>query len=278
MGNDIYIMDKEVYFHVGLGKTASTFLQEQVFPYFTDIEYIHRNYRYQKVDEVISKSEQKKIFVSREFDQQFEEEVVKFSKHHPDTTAIIVFRRQGPWIASQYRRFFKNGHMEPFPQFFDLKKDSGRFKKHDLHYQNYLRIIEENFTKKPLVLFYEDLRKDPLGFIDTIAQTMGVSYNITDINLKPRHSSYSEKQLQFLKVVGEKVDLTKEETGNLLRDLFRRFYTNMIRYNTLFIAKLLPDSWFTSSKLINPKFLDEVDDFYEKDWLAIKEYAMKNNP
>lgn len=271
-------MKNEVYFHVGLGKTASTFLQEQVFPHFKDMEYVHRNYRYQKVEEVINESKFKKIFVSREFDQQFEDEVSKFAKHHPDTTAIVVFRRQGPWMASQYRRFFKNGHMEPFPRFFDLEKDNGRFKKQDLRYQNYLRIIEENFTKKPLVLFYEDLRKDPIAFIDKIANVMSVTYDVSDINLSPRHSSYSEKQLKFLKIVGEKIDLTKEETGNVGVDLFRRFYTNMIRYNTLFLAKILPDSWVANSPLIEQIFLDEIDAYYENDWLAVKEYADKNNP
>ena len=271
-------MNKEVFFHVGLGKTASTFLQEQVFPHFTEVEYIHRDYRYQKSGKIISEGNETRYFVSREFDQQFEEEVTKFANHHPDTTAIIVFRRQDGWIASQYRRFFKNGHLIPFTEFFDLNNDQGVFKKVDLNYSHYLRMIEENFTKKPLVLFYEDLRQDPVAFINKIADTIGVTYKLSDVNLNPRHSSYSEKQLKALRRVGGFVNIRKDNVEGKFAYLLTRFYTNFIRYNTLFIAKFLPDAWFGKESLIPKEELERVRTHYQKDWEAVKAYALDNNP
>jgi len=66
-----------------------------------------------------------------------------------------------------------------------LKNDQGIFKKRDLDYSHYLKIIEQNFTKKPLVLFYEDLRANPISFFDKMANTIGVTYDLSDINLKP---------------------------------------------------------------------------------------------
>jgi len=271
-------MNKKIFFHVGLGKTASTFLQEQVFPFFKDVEYIHRNYRYQRVEEIISEGEEFRYFVSREFDQQFEQEVTKFAKHSPDAKIIIVFRRHDGWIASQYRRFFKNGHLIPFNHFFDLENDKGVFKKKDLDYSHYLQIVEDNFTQKPLVLFYEDLKENPIVFFDRIAEVIGITYDMADINLKNRHSSYSEKQLKALRHVGNYVNLRKDNIRNKLGYIFTRFYTNTVRYNTLFLAKYLPENWFGKEPLIATSELDDVRNYYEKDWEAVKEYAQINNP
>lgn len=271
-------MEKEIYFHVGLGKTASTFLQKQVFPYFEGVEYIHRNHRYKRAKEIIKESDASKFFISREFDQQFEDVLTEYATHFPDTTIIIVFRKQGGWIASQYRRFVKSGLLIPFKDFFDLEGDTGVFKKHDLEYMRYIKIVEKNFTKKPLVLFYEDLRKSPVNFIDRFATKMKVTYDVTKINLKTRHSSYSEKQLKALMRVGEFVSLRKDNRKTYWAYQFVRFYTNALRYNTLFIAKFLPNQWFDKDSLIPLSDLSEVEGFYANDWKLVKEYAKKNNP
>ncbi|NPA38061.1 MAG: hypothetical protein GXO47_14555, partial [Chlorobi bacterium] len=96
---------KQIFFHTGLSKTASTFLQERVFPLFEGVEYIHRMYRYNRVFDIISGTRKKKILISREFDKQFERELSRFSPKYPDIQVFIVLRRQDSWIASQYRRY-----------------------------------------------------------------------------------------------------------------------------------------------------------------------------
>ncbi len=269
--------DKEIFFHVGLGKTATTYLQYRVFPYFKDIEYIHRSHRYDNAPEIIRKGKSKRYFISREFDQQMKTHVSRFATHYPDTTAIIVFRRQDSWIASQYRRFVKNGYAVPFNKFFDLKEDTGMFKRIDLSFYHYIEILEKHFTKKPIVLFYDDLRKDTMVFIDNLAQQIGVDYSRKDINLNRKHSSYNEKQLKAIMWVSKKVDLRRHALSRRFY-LFNRFYTNMIRYLTLFVGKYLSDSFFGAEPLINPDELKAVRDFYEDDWQSVVEYAKKNNP
>lgn len=270
--------DKKIFFHVGLGKTASTYLQKRVFPFFENVEYIQRASRFANAVEIIAKGNAERYFISREFDQQFEYEVKKFSAHYPDSKVIIVFRRQDAWIASQYRRFFKNGHVIPFTKFFDLKNDSGMFTKKDLTFYHYIELTEKYFTQKPLVLFYDDLRKDPMAFFDVFADTVGVKYDKEKINLDKKHSSYSEKQLKTLKKVGGVVNLRKDNMKYQFLYPIRRFYTNLIRYSTLFIGKHLPDSWYSDEPLINPDELKEVRDYFEADWQSVIEYAKANNP
>ena len=98
--------EKQIFFHVGTGKTGTTFLQYRVFPKLRNIYYIQRT-RYKNVKNIIAESDAQKILISREFDQQLEKEIRWFTHTYPDTTPIIVFRRHDSYIASQYRRFVK---------------------------------------------------------------------------------------------------------------------------------------------------------------------------
>lgn len=124
----------EIYFHVGLGKVASSYLQQRVFPRLKEIHYIS-THKYKKSSKEIEKHRHSKYLVSREFDRQFEQEVKWFSSHYPDSHVIIVFRRHDSWIASQYRRFVKNGQTMSFPEFFNLDERKSYWKhEHILFY------------------------------------------------------------------------------------------------------------------------------------------------
>jgi hypothetical protein len=109
----------EIFFHVGLGKVASTYLQHSFFPQLQGIHYIKTS-KYKHSPEIIAKGEYDRYFVSREFDQQLEDEVRWFSGFYPQARPIIIFRRHDSWIASQYRRYVKNGGYLPFKGFFDV--------------------------------------------------------------------------------------------------------------------------------------------------------------
>ncbi len=267
-----------IFFHVGLGKTASTYLQYKVFPFFKNIRFIHRKPEYLNATKIIAKSKFENYLISREFDQQLEDEVKKFSKFYPDTTAIIVLRKHDSWIASQYRRFVKNGHAIEFTKFFDLKNNKGLFSIEDLEYYKKFEIIEKYFTKKPIVLFYDDLRRNPLQFFDYIAKQVGATYDKADINLDKKHSSYNENQLKAVFRVSKIIDIQKKDLKCKILHNFRKLFINSIRYSTLFIAKFLPNSFFSNKDLIDKSELQKVEEFYKKDWQACINYAQENNP
>ncbi len=106
----------EIYFHVGTGKTGSTYLQQKVFPKIKGIKYLptHKFYSYPKF---LSQSKASKVLLSREFDRQLEEEIIIFSAKYSNTTPIITFRKHSAYIASQYKRFIKNGYQMDFNSF-----------------------------------------------------------------------------------------------------------------------------------------------------------------
>jgi len=266
------VNDKEIYFHVGLGKTGSTFLQYNVFPKLKGVHYIQRT-RYKQAIDIIKRTKHQRYFVSNEFDQQLEEEVLRFSSVFPNTTPIIVFRRQDEWIASQYRRFIKNGHTFPFNEFIDLENDTGYFKIKDLQFYDMIGLLQKHFTKPPLVLFYNDMKHQPKAFIDKIAKVMGATFDINSINLNPKHTSYNTKQLKAIKYMATKFDLRKRKTvSNVLLRYFNKLYYGIFRYTILYGAKIMPSNLFDEKPLINPLELEHVKKYFKEDWNCCLRY------
>jgi hypothetical protein len=268
---------KNIYFHVGTGKTGTTFLQYRVFPKMEGVFYIQRT-KYRKAKKIINNSNYDKYFISSEFDQQLEHEVKIFAEGFPETKPIIVFRKHDGYIASQYRRFVKNGFRGNFVDFFDVENDNGFFKKKDLDYYRQIQILENHFTQKPIVLFYEDLRSDAKAFIENLSRLMNVSVDYQKINTKKKHASYSEKQLKAMQSVGKRINMRKRRVfKNGFLHFLWKIYLGTIRYSVLYIAKCIPKSSFRKETLINPKELEKLRIYYEADWKKCKEYANKNN-
>ncbi len=269
--------EKEICFHVGLAKTGTTFLQYRVFPKMKGIRYIQRT-KYNHAIRLIRKSRSPRILISNEFDQQFETEMKKFSTAFPRTQTIIVFRRQDSYIASQYRRFLKNGYRGTFRDFFDLEQDTGFFKKRDLTFMRYIGILEEDYQTAPIVLFYEDLRNDPERFIQNLANLMGADLDMRKINLKRKHTSHSEKQLRAVMRVGKYINLEKQSScTRLILRFFCRLPRNLVRYPTLWIGGLIPDKYYNHEPLIPPGELEKIKEYYAEDWEACHAYASQHN-
>ena len=244
-------MPNQIFFHVGMSKTGSTFLQQRVFPLFKEVEYIPTN-QFKKYPKLAQQSQVEKLLLSREFDSQMEREVKKWATDFPNTKSILVLRRQDGWIASQYRRFVKNGFGLTFKEFIDIENDSGYWERDNLNFYNYIEILEHYFDHKPLVLFHDELRKSPETFIQKLADYTNSTVNINEIDLSSVHSSYNEKQLKVMLKAGKKLNISnaKPFKSSLLNTIRRYAYVYPLRYGTLYGALLLPDSMISKSPLI----------------------------
>lgn len=263
----------KIFFHVGLGKTATTYLQYRVFPKLKGVHYIQRT-KYRKSKQIIARSEYAKYLLSREFDRQLEREVLDFAAVFPQTRPIIVFRRQDSWIASQYRRFVKNGYRLSFTEFFDLENDRGFFKKEELYYYPKIQLLEQHFKYPPLVLFYEDLRNDVIRFTQLIAKEIGATFHDQDITLSRKHRSYTEKQLKVMLAAGHYLNLRKRRlSGYPLLHRLLHLGQEGLRYTILYAAPLLPDHFLSDRALIPARSLEAIKDYYIDDWIRCLQYA-----
>lgn len=264
----------ELYFHVGLGKTASTFLQSRFFPKLRGIHYTPSNI-YRFFSKIVKKGEYDRYLFSREFDRQFYTETEKIADLSKDTHIIIILRRHDSWIASQYRRYVKNGGKQNFAEFIDLDNDKGAWKQKDLYFYPMLEFINSHFNKKPLVLFHKDLKKDPEKFLTRISQYLKAEYSINEINLKPKHTAYSDHQLRLVK----KYSPINKDKENHYSNRILTFITYrskwIVNHLVLYAAHLIPAS--KTESLVDTEHQEKVEGFYREDWRKCIEFAEKHS-
>ena len=277
-------MNKKIYFHVGLAKTGSTFLQKNFFPYLKNIKYIS-THDYINCIDIINKTNYKSYLISREFDKQFEREIKKFISYFPDTKIIVVFRRHDQWIASQYKRSVKNGWHWSFKNYYNIN-NKGIWKNSDLTYMNKLKIIKKYSKSKPLILKFEELKKDPFNYLNKISNYTDSKYLKTEISLKTVHKSYSEKQLIFLKKFCKifkktppiyydyqeiTLDKTISNTNRIKHWLFYRPWW-LLFHLVMYTSLLIPKSLIVKNSLINKNDLAEIKNKFKEDWKKVFKY------
>ncbi len=270
-------MRKEIFLHTGLAKTGTKFLQHKFFPKLEGVNYIPKN-KYHKAFALIEKSKARKILVSQEFDQQFDDELKKWAEIYPQTKIIIVFRRQDSWFASEYRRFVKNGFQGSFTDFIDLRSDKGYFKIKDGLYMPKIRLAEKLFKNPPLVLIYEEFKNEPMKFLKKISLFLGAEFNAGKLDFSPKHKSYEEKQLKLMQKLAPRfgVGLIKYDDNNRLKRFFQRLGQMIPRYAILYGAFLVPDKFLPAEPLIPKNELDEIRNFYGDDWQKTLQYAAES--
>lgn len=261
-------MPAALFYHVGLSKTGSTFLQHRVFPHLAGVTYLStRQYR-QYVERVRHQPKTARLLLSREFDRQMEREVKQWAAHYPDTRAILVLRRPDQWLASQYRRFTKNGFGLSLTEFLDIDHDTGYWQRDDLYFSHKIDLLREHFTQPPLVLLHDDLLTDPQGFIQRLAHALDATLDLDALDLSPVHASYDAHQLILMRRLGRALHIHHPRPfgASLLNTLYRYAYVYPLRYGILHGARLLPRRWTQDEALIPPAQLARIRDYYAKDW------------
>ncbi len=270
-------MKKELFFHVGLAKTGTTYLQYRFFPCLKGVKYIQRT-SYKKAFKIIDSSEVEKIFVSNEFDRQFYREVGKIAEKYPDARLIVVLRRHDSWLASEYKRFVKNGFAGRLHDFLDIENDDGWWKIEDFLFWPRIEFVLKNFREKPLVLLYDELREYPFSFFDKIAKFTGTTYDRSKISLAPVHKSFEDKELRFRRWLNRYFSGEITEKHDWRRPFQRYFFTYPIRYTVLGIGKILPESLLPDEPLLDKNYLSKVREFFSDDLEKCLTYIKEDNP
>lgn len=267
-------MSQKIFFHVGLSKTGSTFLQHQVFPKIKNIHYLPTK-KYRHSLDLIPKMKDERILISREFDQQFEQEIKKFSQQYPNAFPIIVFREHSSWAVSNYKRFVKNGHPITLKEFIDIEKDNGLFKLKDFHYQRYLDLLNQHFKSPTLVLFYEDLKNQPKEFVQQILDFTETSLDFDHVNWNPKHVSYDENSLKLVRELSNKIQFQKKlEVHIKPKGFLYNLYANIIRYSILYGSKILPNSFFPKHDLVDKKEVLKLKEHFSEEWTSLRNSSL----
>ena len=106
-----------------------------------------------------------------------------------------------------------------------------------------------------------------------MSQKLNTTLNLNAINFNKKHSSYSEKQLKVIKIIGSVFNLRKRRIfKSELLHLLWRFYHAIFRYSILYGAVLVPNFLISKTPLIDPHYLGRVRKYFEDDWNNCKKY------
>jgi hypothetical protein len=264
---------RNIFFHVGLAKTGSTYLQNRFFKHLAGIQYQHTR-QFKNADQFIATHPDEHVLVSREFDRQFYVEVDKFALKHPTATPIMLLRKQDKWMASQYRRFVKNGLADRLEAFLDLTNDNGYFKKIDLSFFHKIEYLESKFDNPPIVLLFDEFKKNPKQFLETLASRMDSSFNLKEINLEAKHAARTDKALKIIRSVNRIIPIRKTEVKWLGPfDIPRQWFMKLIKWKIILFSKICPAAWVSKEPLMDPTFLDAVAKEFEDDWNKCLAYS-----
>ncbi len=267
---------RNIFFHVGLAKTGSTYLQNRFFKHLSGINYQHTR-QFKHADTFIAEHPDQHVLVSREFDRQFYVEVDKFALEHPTATPIMLLRKQDKWIASQYRRFVKNGLADRLESFLDLADDKGYFKKIDLTFFHKIEYLETKFDNTPIILIFDDFKKDPKQFLENLATRMDSSFELNEINLDAKHTARTDKALKIIRSISRVIPIRKTEIKWLGPfDIPRQWFMKLIKWKIILFSKIYPAAWISKDPLISPSFLEAVSKEFDDDWDKCLAYTQKH--
>jgi len=197
--------DNGVVVHVGLHKTGSSFLQRHFFPKLPGVQYVDRAASHEFMvylrwqdDFVYAVSEAREVFEACRgekrpgalvllSDEQYygmpyhgcmlrRRNVDRLAGVFPGLRVVVVLRNPRDMLESLYLQYVKTGGSASWRQFLQFRRESLFVSNAYFQYGYYVRYLQQKFGRgRVVVLFYEDFRSDPAGFLDTWCQLLGVA-------------------------------------------------------------------------------------------------------
>ncbi|MCY3699606.1 MAG: hypothetical protein OXH46_08225 [Gemmatimonadetes bacterium] len=269
----------EVFFHVGAGRAASRWLQERVFPHFRGVRYVPRT-RFRRSASVVRRGGDLPVLVSRQLGyRELMPAVEWFARAAPAARPILVLRRHDEWLRSVYLREIKELRYVPFEAFIDFERDEGARPRSSALFRERIRVLEDHFEHRPLVLFFDQLIEDPRGFVQTIADYVGASYDEARISFRPSNRSYRDRQYRFLREVGRRWPVKQREEPGPAASRWLRVRSRRLAWHAgVALGRVAPERILGSDPLLTGEQLARARAFYEADWEACVDYARRHNP
>ncbi len=268
--------NRKVFFHVGLPKTASTFLQRNVFPQLEDVFYV-KKHDFKRHHNVVAQSDENRVLLSVEFnphpgDKDGEQKLSDVKEAYDEVYPIIVLRRHSSWIKSRYKYHIRKHGTYDLEEFVDPETRLGGQMRNFLQYYTKIELLEKTYGHAPLVLFQEELKKHPVKTIGAIADYVGASFDEENIRIETVKKGYDEKPLKWVLRFNRFYPFfPKKIHPKFLRKVYKKISQSFI-HAVAFAGQFLPDP--EKDKALVPKeVLKRVDREYQNDWKKCLAYA-----
>lgn len=189
-------MRNRLLLHLGLHKTATTFLQNSVWPHWDAVGYAGRPTPkgFASSEKAVFAMDQPVLLLSNEssggslkssylkgmmWEGLREKKLTEMKEIYSgkyDVSVIIGLRKPEPWILSLYKHYLKYGGVETLDGFLGLEPETPPTLPHsDLLNMPKIRQIEEILGVRPFCFFMEEMKAHPDELSDAMAAFAGVS-------------------------------------------------------------------------------------------------------
>lgn len=264
--------------HIGLHKTATTFLQREVFPKWEGITYI----RWPNLEHFLRMDEGKTYLVSREgmsgqiWSPNVErvKSIKRLAELFPEAKILLSFRRHDKYIVSSYKEFLRQGGTLFFDEFFDIEHNKGFQQRQDLLYRPKIEAVEEYFGRRPFVFLQEEISHDLQSLLKSMEEFLtGRAPEVREIDLKHQNKGvgyFPAKLLRLLNLV------TKSELNPGGRLNLDNYYTRYLKIDPTSICQkwlaFIPDR-----PMLDERQAARIREYYEQDWEFVCQYARRRN-
>jgi hypothetical protein len=260
-----------IIIHIGMHKTASTFLQTQ---YFKKLEGINIYAEPKFYDRLGTYPINGRFLISSEglsgvawnedwkngvqnahhWIDSFRVAIQNLKLLYPSATIVMVVRKHGSLLLSMYKQYVQEGGILPFEKFYG--KD-GIIRDEDLSYQERLTVLSGNFDNVH-ILSFEDFKREGVSYLHGFFGSLGLSYSTSGGDLQEKNKSISGKKVDVLRAINK----IYRHLPSKAKKVLQRAHVS---------PRQILQSWFSFWKPADPPALLEVvrdvDKKFEKDWL-----------
>jgi len=268
---------RRTFFHIGLHKTGTTFLQNEVFQVLSGIHVLKpgstslkrltecpRDMDCLVSDEALSGMPWGKSFdLAGGWRRARELSLVNIAEFFPSAEIIVCFRPHSALTESLYRQYLHEGGAASFGDFFGR---NGLIQKRDVEFTPFLEMIEELLPNAPFVFSAEELWSNPSDVIRRMCLFLGVEFEPGAMLGRPRNRGvrgYRARVLRSLNRISRS-ELNPGGFFNLRNRLFRRLAIDP----RSICQNFLPGDWGQGVGL-DAEFRHALEAEFAEDWEGV---------
>lgn len=188
-------MNRDVFIHVGLQKTATTWIQVELFQKLKNVYYVRTS---DLVNTYIPND--KKVLISHECLAGVPSSNIpcmrfkilrRIKRLYPDASIIVGFREKERWLVSLYSQYIKNGGIYSYSYWMEHI-----IKEKYLDFEKYKNEIRENFDNV-FVYHMRDIKQNKKRFVEELFSFIGEP--IPQYDDKKYNKKFSKKKLNVMR-------------------------------------------------------------------------------